>query len=210
MDRACYFKHIADKRFSEFSNLPHLKNYILNLRPEFRIEFYSGLAEIANIRCEDQRYIEQAELATIATILHYIESLFVMYDRDRTGVLNGYEVLAAFPRFHHFLGEQVTALTGQVYDVAYLKSIFTFLVREGRFPSESWPQSWSDKAAITSNRHRYFDQEPEQFTFANLDPMRPADRPSAPNLALNRMGLLNVLAMLNGVTRNDATPCPQK
>ncbi|MEK6554868.1 MAG: hypothetical protein AABZ31_06500 [Bdellovibrionota bacterium] len=204
MNMKCFFDHIADNRFTEIANLPHMRNYMWNLKGDRKAAFESALMGIAKIRCENPSLIEQAELATFSTILHYVEGLFVIYDRDRSGTLNGYEIMAAFPRFHVFLGEQVQKLKKKSYDVAMLKSIFAFLVEERRFPT-----SFGDKAEIALERYRYFDKDPEQYSFAKMDKLKPQARPAVTKLALDRQGLVEVLAMLNNANKA-AEPCAKK
>ena len=200
--RRCFFNHFDLNSFDELSNLPRMKSYMLSLKGAEKTAFWSGLEDIARIQCENPNYVEQAEIATMATILHYIEVLFVVYDRDLSGVLDGYEVMAAFPRFHHFLSDKVVELKKKNYDVKTLKSIFTFLVREGRLPVGA-----SDKWSIWWNQSD-FDQNPQQYVFANMDKLKPGDRPETPELALDRSGLLKVLHMLNQTGVKKA--CPKK
>lgn len=199
IDRKCFLDHFSDNQFSEISNIPNMRSYVLSLKGDEKVKFYSNLEEISKAKCENPNFIDKNEIAIMTTILHYTEVLFAIYDRNQDGILNGYEVMASFPRFHYFLGEKVEEVKKKKYDIAMLKGIFTFLVKEGRFPD-----GFFDKADIIINRYSYYDKDPEQYVFSRLDQIKPNEWPSVPVMRLDRVGLIKVLSMLNKATSKAA------
>ncbi len=161
IDRRCFQANFGRNHFNEISNLPYMQSYLNRLSPQSRDVFFNALTEVAKIPCEDRRYIEKAEIATISTVLHYVEVLFTVYDANRDGILNGQEVMASFPRFHIFLSQKIKEMKNDSYSVAKLKGIFVFLVKHGRIPESD---SWSDKLDILWKDLWYFNDDPYQYS----------------------------------------------
>lgn len=184
IERACFFRNFGQNRYRELENLPRMQSYMNRLTPYGKDVFFAALTDIAKIPCEDARFVEKAEIATISTILHYVEGLFTMYDYDKNGKLSATEVLAAFPRFNVFLAKKVKEKTGSDYGVARLKGVFVFLVKNGRIPD-----TLGDKIGVVWKDLWYFDDDPNQYNVKNP--------PKAPELSVDRYGLLRVLVMLN-------------
>ena len=65
----------------------------------------------------------------MVTIVHYVEAIMVIYDRDRNQTLSLEEVYAATPRFMSFLKGM-----GKSSSETVLEQGFAFLVFKGRIP----------------------------------------------------------------------------
>jgi hypothetical protein len=67
-------------------------------------------------------------------ILHYVESLFVRFDADRSGILEGDEVWAAFPLIRPFISKLAGgAQLGETLE----RAVFSWLVYYGEPPDTS-------------------------------------------------------------------------
>lgn len=163
IDRNCFFEKFFSGKLQEFSNLPLLqedfvsletvdrkrnlsdrqRKYIEQLGYRGKARLLKSLESISQIPCEDPKFIESAELATMSTVLHYTEVIFTTYDQNNDGLLDGREAFMAFPRFYDYLNEAVERVTGESFSVGRLKAIFAFMIG-----GQAMPQSWFEKAAI--------------------------------------------------------------
>lgn len=192
INRLCFLQHFSDNHFEEFANLPNMKSSILNLNKQKKSKFVRDLQAIAKISCEDPRYIEKSELATISTVLHYVESLFTIYDVNKNGILNSLEVMQAFSRFSGYLSRQVYAAHGSVYSVSMLKAIYVLMIKEQRLPD-----GIGDMTKIMWYKMRYFNNDPDQFN----DPDSFISNKSLPEISADRFAILKVLRVLTETAR---------
>ncbi len=123
-----------------------------------------------------------AELATIATVAHYVESIFSIYDLNKDGRLSGFETMSAFPRFRGFLAQSIFEKYDEEYSVRRLKSIFAFLVRTKKFPEKIGEKS----DILWESRH--YSNDPDEID------------EYLPEISIDRDGILAVLVMLNSST----------
>lgn len=86
-----------------FNNLPGLVQYVRSLTPVQWNEFYKNL--FASSLVEDQKtgLVETANIRTMVIVLHYVEAVMVLFDRDQSQGLSLKEVKAAAPRFMSFI-----------------------------------------------------------------------------------------------------------
>lgn len=78
--------------------------------------------------------VESSELRAMLPILHYVESLFVRFDADRSGVLEGDEVWAAFPLIRPFISKLAG---GRQLGETLERAVFSWLVYYGEPPDTS-------------------------------------------------------------------------
>ncbi|HRK08969.1 MAG TPA: hypothetical protein PLZ57_14470 [Pseudobdellovibrionaceae bacterium] len=78
--------------------------------------------------------VESSELRAMLPILHYVESLFVRFDADRSGVLEGDEVWAAFPLIQPFISKLAG---GRQLGETLERAVFSWLVYYGEPPDTS-------------------------------------------------------------------------
>lgn len=201
IDRACFYRHVSDGGHADFINLPYMRDYLERLSLAERRQFYSRLSEISRIPtqrgpegCYDDLHIELSEIATFATVMHYVESIFTIYDRDQNGILNEREIMSAFPRFRGFLSQTIFERFGDRHSVRMLKAIFAFIVRERRLPTR-----FREKASIKIDSWSY-SNDPDVVD-AGIE-----------NMSVDRLGILEILVMLNEESngpRNGEPPRPE-
>jgi hypothetical protein len=197
IDRQCFVKYLSHHQFDEISNLPHMKaslNSILNQK-HLLLRFLIDLQKLAAIPCEDVAYIEKSEILAMATVLHYIESLFSIYDRDKNNVLDGLEAMNAYHRFGNYLDKVAREKYNQTYEVSRLKAVYLFVVSQKKFPDVT------DWAGIRLDEWRYFDDDPNQFV------NKKSGYGDLPQLSVSRLGLIQILRLLTEVTMQTPAVC---
>jgi hypothetical protein len=137
------------KTFSQIlPNLPKFGEYVKGLTVAQWSEFYSDLMVVSRICPDDEMGLETGDQRTMIVVLHYIENLFSVYDRNLNGRFDEREVELAFPRFNLFMTDvtkkRVKAASPTTYaaldTIGYDWSgmaldVFKFIVFNGRSPS---------------------------------------------------------------------------
>ena len=194
--RPCFDSHFFDHDFSAFSNLPNLQHAFMQMSPEEKRDALFNLEAIAHYPCTNTKFIQFSEIATIATVLHYVETLFTVYDHNQNGVLDQYEIMEAFSRFNGYIARQVQAVTGNLYSVARLKAIFAFIIQNQRIPN-----AW-DFPTILWYQNRFFNNDPNQFVNITQHEQSYCKHRflqgwvCLPKMSIDRAGILNVLRVL--------------
>ncbi len=84
------------------------------------------------------------ELVRALTGMQYSETLFQKFDSDRSGTINDAEAIVAFEAFKEGLKSLPQVIEAGIQDdEGVLLAVFTYLIKEGRFPTESDVVSWS-------------------------------------------------------------------
>jgi hypothetical protein len=136
MFRESCFKDSMKKNLpSLFNNLPHLVDYF-RVHPQNWDVFYTRLMDAARIETRTDGLIEHGDLRTFIMMMHYQESLMVVFDKDRDGYLDISEINEAYPRFATFIKEttQVPWFV-KFADDWLLQNGFIYLITEGHRPS---------------------------------------------------------------------------
>ena len=208
LSRACFTDHFFDNDLNEFDNLPGLKLDFIQMSLEQKREIMFNLEAIARIPCTDGRYIEFSEIATIATVFHYVETIFTVYDQNRDGALDQYEIMNAFNRFHGYLARQVQASMKTMptlwglkvlnLNTDTLESIFAFLIEKQRAPKAAidlpplyWDRFWYFNPTVQSARSGIRDVLQKVIFWRQFN-----DRPYLPRMSIDRAGVLNILRVL--------------
>lgn len=140
-----------------FSNLPYLVRHLdeaVKTEDGFRV-FFDALIGVARVDAASKGRLESADLRSLSTLLHYIESIFAAYDRDRNGLLSESEIKSTYPKFKNFAeqfarksaGEQIEKFNYWRNSILGLNSCFTeqdliresfvFMVYNGKTPAQS-------------------------------------------------------------------------
>jgi hypothetical protein len=130
LNEKCFKTQLRRNFGNYFDNLPQMSRYVAGLDDKQWDEFYRNLIFVAATIDQRPGLIETANIRTMVTILHYVESIMVIYDKDRNQTLSLDEVYGAAPRFMSFLKAQ-----GKVSSEMVLKQGFAYLVFNGNEPS---------------------------------------------------------------------------
>lgn len=98
----CFQRQLQRHMSVYFANMPGMVHYIHGLNQTEWNQFFGFLLSASLVQDQKSGLIETANIRTMVTILHYIESVMVIYDRDRNSALSVDEVYAAAPRFMSF------------------------------------------------------------------------------------------------------------
>lgn len=132
-------KHLA----VYFNNMPGMVNYVKSLSQPQWEEFYHHLSVAAAVDDQKKGFVETANIRSMVMILHYIEAIVVLYDRDRSQGLSLAEVYAAAPRFMSFF-----KTVGKTNSETLLEEGFAYLVFKGSIPGAGalagfqWSKLW--------------------------------------------------------------------
>jgi hypothetical protein len=190
INRKCFEQNFFADGLNDFVNLPHLRDDFNKRTASEKTQIIKALEVIAKSPCPDVNYIELGEIANVATVLHYVEVIFTVYDKDRTGSLTGQEAMRAFKRFSGYIGRQAEQLEGKKISVSLLKAVYSYLVQHQELPS-----GWGD-VPVLYEKVRYFNEDINQYEDGSSD--------SAPEMNIDRVKLLEVLEVL--ATSNSKPP----
>lgn len=141
------FNGVFRERFETvFVGFPHLIAFVKGLDGKGWDDFHQALFEVASLADKDKQAgtREFSEIRTAAVVLHYVEALMMVYDKDRNQRLILSEVQASAPRFRPFIAtvakKELEAglgswLGGTVAGwESIVDDIFYFIVYRGRKP----------------------------------------------------------------------------
>lgn len=131
------FKEVFKTNFGQlFSNLPNMSQEVVRFQMMYGRdpfdEFYLHLKDLSLLDQHIEGTIEYAEYRTMATVLHYIESLMVAYDQNYDGKLSEAELVNAEKRFRSFI-VQMSPLKDFMAE-----TVFLYIVYEGKKPEGLW------------------------------------------------------------------------
>ncbi|HWU42601.1 MAG TPA: hypothetical protein VN132_04150, partial [Bdellovibrio sp.] len=133
----CFKKRFRENAMYYLDNMPRMVAYIKNLSDPDYEAFYNHLKTAAETIDQKQDLIETANIRTMITVLHYVESVMVTYDADKNQTLSLSEIYAAAPRFMSFL----KTIKSVKYDFI-AKEGFAYLVLTGEVPRDGWRGAW--------------------------------------------------------------------
>lgn len=139
----CFSAKLKEDFGLYFDNLPGMSRAVSEMDAAEWEEFFNGLMSVSltSTQIEEEKrareaaeplpklMVETANIRTMVTILHYVETLLVLYDKDHNNGLNLQEVYAAAPRFIPFF-KNVTGTTNETL----LTEGFAHLVFRGSIP----------------------------------------------------------------------------
>lgn len=132
----CFLARAKAQYADYFRNMPGLVKYLHSLTDSGRAEFLANVLAVSKITQSPRGFTEYTEIRAVTSILGYLESLMVVFDRDRDGLLSEPEILRALnTRFRDFVAAQ-TPGHEMVQDLI-LEDGFLYLVHEGRKPEIS-------------------------------------------------------------------------
>lgn len=133
---SCFLSRMKLQYTQYFKNIPGLVRYLNTLQDMDRAGFLNNVLAVSKITQSPKGFTEYTEIRALTSILGYLESLMVVFDQDRDGVLSETEILTALnTRFRSFVAAQIPA-----HDLVrdfILEDAFLYLVHEGKKPEIS-------------------------------------------------------------------------
>lgn len=123
-----------------YNNIPEMKNFLKSLNKTERHSFFQNLMYISSVSSETNSsfntnaisdVVEYAEMRTAITVLQYLESLILIYDIDKDGVLQFPEAMASAKRFNYFL-KSLPDTAG--LDDKEIANVFMYIIFKGKKP----------------------------------------------------------------------------
>lgn len=136
MKEACFVQALRANFFKYFGNMQWMVADFAKINKDDNqfTAFYQSIMAVARLKPEFHKpgQIEYAEIRTVTTILHYVETLVIVYDKNGNQKLDETELSAAVPRFASFI-EQSLKERGQSSD--NIEDIFLYLLYNGQEPT---------------------------------------------------------------------------
>lgn len=103
-NEACFVDDFKKNFANYFLNLPYTVRYLKSLNENQVEEYYYLLMDVARVDAQNKGVrVETADIKALATMLHYIESLYVIYDSNHNMKLEVDEIRRGYaPRFVKF------------------------------------------------------------------------------------------------------------
>lgn len=130
LNESCFKKQVRQHIGLYFNNLPGLVNYVHSLPEAQWNVFFDYLITASLVENQKRGYIETANIRSMVMILHYIEAVMLLHDRDRSQGLSLDEVYSAAPRFMSFF-----KTVSKAKHETILKEGFAYLIFKGSLPS---------------------------------------------------------------------------
>lgn len=148
---SCFFKQFKNEFGMYFPNLPNAVKYVESLTEAQFLEMYNALVEVGKSPRYQKGFLESGEIRTMSVILHFVEEIYLTYDKDRSGLLTKNEVLDSFPRFRSLIKKKFIELDptgGWLAIDSNLQMAFLYLVYNGQVPNAldmiiTWGKSFS-------------------------------------------------------------------
>ena len=151
----CLYQVLRTNYKFYYSSLPHLISYLDTLNEEQFMRYFEAVLNV--VRIDDNnigRRVETADIRSMNSLLHFIESLYVVHDTNANWQISAAEIKQAYPKFSSISTEyayknsrtQIENFKSWLGDVAgyacfteqdLIRESFVFLVFNGRTPVQS-------------------------------------------------------------------------
>lgn len=128
----CVRTQIRNNYASYFNNLPDLVQYMSKLDEKEFVIFFDYLKLSSLIPEQQHGQLETQNIRSMVMVLHYLESLMLVYDKNNDQRFSLDEIYAAAPHFQEFLKKRHPSKFNFI-----LKEGFAYLVLNGHLPSAS-------------------------------------------------------------------------
>lgn len=156
VDEKCAMADLRKNYKTYFQTLSTLNAYLTKISDEKFNEFFTRALDVTRVTPQTKgNRIETADLRNMIILLHYIESLYTVFDKDRNWNFSSAEIRAAYPRFLNFAKKyaydharsQIDEFNGILANTVggyhcfseedLIRESFIFLVFHGRTPTKS-------------------------------------------------------------------------
>lgn len=125
----CFINIFRKNSSRYFESMPGTASYLSKMSEKEFEEYYQLMMVVAGLEKRRPGYIEYSEIRSMMVIMHYLESLLVVYDLNNDQLLDEKELLNAMPRFKDFIVKMSPLGDWFVSD------IFLYLVYKGEKPT---------------------------------------------------------------------------
>ncbi len=135
VDSDCFHQEFYGNVKRYWSHFPRMLAYYEKLDSARQAEFRAVLTEATRGRGMEREPIGNIDTQGYTGLIHYVESLFMRFDRNRDEILGLSEALNAFPVFQHELAKLAEL---DPKKEGTLEAIFTYLIAHGKAPSSGF------------------------------------------------------------------------
>lgn len=128
-DVLCVSQYYQKQMPEVFKSMPDLMKYQSSLSGEGFRSFFFNLLKAAGYVPKSDGSVRISDLSLYPHVAQYVESMYQVYDADRSGTLNTAEAMKAYPTYRQIL-KDVSGLK----DEKQLKGLFTWMLDRGKPP----------------------------------------------------------------------------
>lgn len=99
---SCVYSDLRKNYKNYFNNLSYLVSYLDRMDDQQFLSFYNSVIEVARQVPDTKGRIESADLRNMIILMHYMESIYAVFDKDRNFNVSPAEMRAGYPRFRIF------------------------------------------------------------------------------------------------------------
>lgn len=131
INETCFVSVFRENWQDYFDNMISMGSFIAELNEKDFSQFYDHLKVVSQLAApyHQEGRLEYTEIRNMTAVLHYIEALMAVYDKDLNGLLSKKEAILAVPRFSMLI-KSVSPLGD-----FFVEDIFLYLVYKGRKPT---------------------------------------------------------------------------
>ncbi|MDC0980361.1 hypothetical protein OAQ84_01360 [Bdellovibrionales bacterium] len=135
--KSCVREKFLDGVTYYFAGMPKMVSYLQKRTDDAKFDIIDLILKTASRKGQDKDLIELSELAVVAMIVQYSESLMVRFDHNEDQIVSNEEVWKyAYPVFRGFIHKVALEDFGRdLTDEGDIRSTLAFIIEEGRLPS---------------------------------------------------------------------------
>lgn len=134
---SCFRKFYRELFYERYSNMPRMVSYFKGLKEKSWKETLKGLEVTNREEGPANTPILNSDIYEMGVLMQYIEVIMFSYDKDRNGLLDTKEGLAAFPLFKKVIADILGADPEE--DEKDVRALFTYMLRYGEPPNPKKP-----------------------------------------------------------------------
>ena len=133
----CVKENFDDFTDQFLASLPHMRDYLKNLNSTERANLRDFALDISLRPDADPSLVGVSELAVVAMIFIYSETLMVRFDENEDRVIDNEEIWnKVYPIFKNYLKDLALSRFEQDLDEGDLKATFAFIINEKQLPKD--------------------------------------------------------------------------
>lgn len=130
----CFRTHFNDNLSAWLDDFPRLQAYWNNLQPEDQKRAMRWLEHGSRRDGFTEEEFGKFDIGAMATVLHYVENLFIRFDFDQNEILTKAEVNSAYPVFKGIIQRTAQKQGSNLKGDYLIKGVFSYIVKYRMMP----------------------------------------------------------------------------
>lgn len=147
LNLSCVKKTFFAEALVLLSHMPNMVKALGALSEAAKDKMFMELNLVSQVPEPRAGETERSELRTFFSVLQYVESLLIQYDKNQNQLLSKEELQNAEPRFHSFI-----ASVSPIKQNTFVREVFLYILVKGEVPPQSWGQMNSSHVRYSLQR----------------------------------------------------------